>query len=113
MTYSARLVFEALADSTRRMLIERLSEEGARTATQLASQLPITRQGVTKHLSMLEEAGLVVAEKAGRERRYTFTPEPLNETVSWVEAVTATWDNRLQRLQDYLLGEGPENDEVD
>ena len=113
MTYSAGQVFEALADATRRRLIERLSEEGARTATQLASQLPITRQGVTKHLSMLEEAGLVVAEKTGREKRYTFIPEPLNETVSWVEAVTTTWDNRLHRLQDYLLNDGSESDEVD
>ena len=105
MSDSTQLIFAALADATRRQLIERLSVEGARTATELANALPITRQGVTKHLGILAEAGLVNTEKEGREKRYSLTPEPLAESTSWVEAVTATWDRRLQRLHDHLIQE--------
>lgn len=95
-------VFLALADPTRRWLLERLAVEGERTATELAQALPMTRQGVAKHLKILAEAELVTVQQVGRDRRYGLTPEPLQETVAWVTAVTAQWDKRLQALYAYL-----------
>ena len=98
-------VFAALADPTRRLLIVQLSAGGAKTATEFAQELPITRQGVSKHLKILAEANLVSMQQEGRERRYSLTPQPLAQTVSWVEAVTEQWNERLQALHDYLVAE--------
>jgi DNA-binding transcriptional ArsR family regulator len=98
-------VFAALADPTRRLLVEILSAEGAKTSTEFAQELPITRQGVSKHLKILAEADLVSVRQEGRERRYSLTPQPLAQTVSWVEAVTEQWNKRLQALYDYLATE--------
>jgi DNA-binding transcriptional ArsR family regulator len=101
-------VFVALADPMRRLLIEKLSVSGIKTATEFARELPITRQGVSKHLKILEEAELVSKRQAGRERHYALTPQPLVETLAWVETVTAQWDKRLQALYDYLAVEDDE-----
>lgn len=98
-------VFAALADPTRRRLVEHLAAGEARTATELAGLLPITRQGVSKHLAVLEDAGLVSFEQVGREKRYWFKPEPLEEPAEWIVAVTREWDRRLEKLRDYLLGQ--------
>ena len=65
----------------------------------------MTRQGILKHLNILEEAGLVAAYRKGREKRYTFTPEPLNELEEWIKAINATWDERLLRLKNFLESE--------
>jgi DNA-binding transcriptional ArsR family regulator len=100
---SERDVFAALADPTRRQIIETLSMKGEQTATQFAEELPITRQGVSKHLAILEGAGVVTAEKIGRERRFSLNPESLDEPVTWVEQVKSSWDRRLQRLRQMLL----------
>ena len=99
---SIQTVFTALADPTRRDLIERLVDEGAQTATELATKLPITRQGITKHLGILAEAGLVTIHQQGRDKRYVLTPEPLANTVTWVMAVQAKWDERLEALRTFL-----------
>jgi DNA-binding transcriptional ArsR family regulator len=98
-------VFAAIADPTRRLLIEKLSAEGSKTATEFADELPITRQGITKHLKILEEANLVTMKQEGRERRYTLSPQPLAEAVFWVTAVTEQWQRRLKSLFDYLAAE--------
>jgi DNA-binding transcriptional ArsR family regulator len=92
-------VFAALADPMRRRLLSDLAEQSPRTATQLATAYPITRQGILKHLQILEQAGLVAVQQQGREKRYTLTPEPLGELEAWVQAIGATWDKRLQRLK--------------
>jgi DNA-binding transcriptional ArsR family regulator len=91
-------VFGALADPTRRALLERLSAEGGATATELASALPITRQAVAKHLAVLAGAGLVDARRQGRETRYRPTPAPLGEAVAWMTGIGAEWDERLAAL---------------
>jgi len=106
-------VFAALADPTRRLLIERLSAGEVITPTELAQGLPISRQGVSKHLKILEEAALVSVRQEGRERQYSLTPQPLAEAVFWVAAVTEQWNKRLQALYDYLARAegGPETDE--
>ena len=98
-------VFLALADPTRRWVIERLTQVETETASDLAKQLPITRQAITKHFDILVEAGLVKSHQVGRERRYSLTPEPLMAANDWIETISRQWDQRLQRLQEYLLSE--------
>jgi DNA-binding transcriptional ArsR family regulator len=92
-------VFAALADPTRRSLVGYLAGHSPKTATQLAALYPITRQGVLKHLAVLEDAGLVLAQQAGREKRYSLTPEPLADVAAWVAEIGALWDTRLLRLK--------------
>jgi DNA-binding transcriptional ArsR family regulator len=100
-----QLVFVALADPTRRYVIEKLSNGGTVTATELAEELPISRQGISKHLKILEEANLVTARQKGRERLYTLSPQPLSEATGWVAAVNQRWANRLRALHDYLAAD--------
>ena len=95
-------LFVALADPVRRSLLVNLAEHSPRTATQLAEDYPITRQGILKHLTILEDAGLVAVHQAGREKRYTLTPEPLEELDQWIEDIGAKWDERLLRLKTWL-----------
>jgi DNA-binding transcriptional ArsR family regulator len=95
-------VFSALADGNRRQLVGYLSERGTATATELAAELPVTRQAVAKHLAALGAAGLVDSSRSGRETRYRLTPEPLAEAMSWMAAVGAEWDERLAALRKYL-----------
>jgi DNA-binding transcriptional ArsR family regulator len=92
-------LFGALADSTRRHVIERIVESGPATATDLARELPISRQAVVKHLQALDAAGLVDAERIGREVRFTARADSLDAAVGWMSAVGARWDRRLDRLQ--------------
>jgi len=92
-------VFAALSDATRRRLLTRLADGGPASATQLAAELPISRQAVVKHLDALREARLVTSERSGREVRYTVTPEPLADAVGWIADVGAQWDSRLAALQ--------------
>jgi DNA-binding transcriptional ArsR family regulator len=90
-------VFGALADPTRRHLLTAISATPA-TATELAGDLPISRQAVVKHLSALADAGLLERERAGREVRYRVTPAPLSDAVSWMAEVGSQWDDRLAAL---------------
>ncbi len=99
-------VFAALADPVRRSLLANLAENSPRTATQLAREYPITRQGILKHLNVLEEAGLVAVQQQGREKRYSFTPEPLDELEQWLKDINARWDLRLLRLKTMIENEG-------
>lgn len=92
-------IFTALADPRRRELLANLAENSPKTATQLAQEYPITRQGILKHLHILEEAGLVAVHQQGREKRYSLTPEPLNELDDWIKQLSARWDDRLSRLK--------------
>jgi DNA-binding transcriptional ArsR family regulator len=94
-------VFSALSDPTRRSVM-RLLSEGDANATEIADQLPISRQAVTKHLSALSEAGFVTSERDGREKRYHFTPAPFRDAMSWMADVGAGWDSRLDALQQLL-----------
>ena len=98
-------VFLALADPTRRLLLQHLCEEGSGTAAGFAARLPITRQAIIKHLVTLEQAGLVTARETGRERRYMPRPEALQTVTTWIGAMEAQWDQRLAALRSYLLEE--------
>jgi DNA-binding transcriptional ArsR family regulator len=98
----AGAVFAALADPTRRRIVHELSKDGPLTATGLARRLPISRQAVAKHFAALEEAGLVVPARAGRETRFELRTEPFAEAEAWMRAIGATWDRRLQAFKDYV-----------
>jgi DNA-binding transcriptional ArsR family regulator len=95
-------VFSALSDPGRRRLLETLAGCESASLTELAAQLPVTRQAVSKHLATLGEAGLVESARAGRETRYRLTPKPLGEALAWMEKVGDQWDERLARLRDHL-----------
>jgi DNA-binding transcriptional ArsR family regulator len=98
-------LFAALADPVRRSLLANLADNSPRTATQLAGDYPITRQGVLKHLGILQAAGLVSARRHGRERRYQLTPAPLSDLEQWAREISAKWDARLLRLKAYVEDE--------
>ena len=95
-------VFAALADPTRRRLVMSLASGSTVTATRLSADLPMTRQAVAKHLAMLDHAGLVAAERRGRETHYRLTPEPLAGAADWMAAVGEQWDDRLAALRQHL-----------
>jgi DNA-binding transcriptional ArsR family regulator len=95
-------VFSALADERRRSVVELLAARGSATATELAADLPVTRQAVAKHLASLGDAGLVSMTRSGREARFELTPEPLADAVAWIERVGARWDDRLAALERHL-----------
>jgi ArsR family transcriptional regulator, cadmium/lead-responsive transcriptional repressor len=96
------VVFAALADPTRRHLVEALAAEPGASATSLAATLPISRQAVAKHLKLLDEAGLVNRRRRGREALFELETEPLAEAVAWIGAVGAEWDESLGRLRSRL-----------
>jgi DNA-binding transcriptional ArsR family regulator len=91
-------VFGALSDPTRRALLAAIAEHPATTATELAAQLPISRQAVVKHLNALTDAGLLDRTRSGREVLYQFTPAPLSDAVDWMTTVGGEWDDRLALL---------------
>jgi DNA-binding transcriptional ArsR family regulator len=95
-------VFAALADPTRRRLIDQLSAEGPMSATDLALRYPVTRQAVVKHLGALTAAGLVRADRHGREVRYGVLPERLDNVAAWLVEVGERWDRRLAALAEQL-----------
>lgn len=97
-------VFSALSDPTRREVMRRLSEEGPTTLGELAAELPVTRQAVSKHLVVLEEAGLVQASGDTRRRQYRLTPRPLADAMGWMVDVGAEWDDRLDSLRRHVEG---------
>jgi DNA-binding transcriptional ArsR family regulator len=95
-------VLNALSDATRRAVLRSLSEDGPQTLSDLAAELPVSRQAVAKHLQLLEDAGLVEASGETRRRSYRITPGPLTDAMEWMADVGATWDSRLGRLKRLL-----------
>jgi DNA-binding transcriptional ArsR family regulator len=100
-------VFDALADPNRRYVLQALAGRETATATELAAELPVTRQAVSKHLAALNEAGLVESRREGRETLYELTPAPLGEALDWIAGVGTEWDSRLSRLSTHLSGGSP------
>lgn len=98
-------IFDAISDPMRRSLLLNLAKNSPRTATQLAKEYPITRQGILKHLNVLEAVGLVEVRQKGRDKRYFLTPEPLSELEQWVREINAVWDARLLRLKNFVENE--------
>jgi DNA-binding transcriptional ArsR family regulator len=99
----AEEVFIALADPSRRGILAALAARGAATATDLATQLPITRQAIAKHLALLADAGLVAAEQGERRRvRYRLRSAPMQVAQQFLAALARDWDRQLDALQDHL-----------
>ncbi len=92
-------VFAALADPTRRSVLQRLADHGDGTATTLADGLPVSRVAVVKHLGVLDRAGLVVKHRRGREVRYRVQSQPLSDTARWMDELASAWDVRLAALK--------------
>ena len=98
MTDDEDKVFRALADPTRRLLLDRLFERDGRTLTELESELDMTRFGVMKHLRVLEDAGLVVARRSGREKLHFLNPVPIRLIHDrWIDKYT---ERRVSALAD-------------
>jgi DNA-binding transcriptional ArsR family regulator len=102
MPRAADSVFDALSDPTRRDVLALVGERGSANATELARDLPVSRQAVQKHLSSLAGAGLVAASREGREVRYRVTPAPMSDAVAWMAAVGGQWDERLASLERHV-----------
>lgn len=92
-------VLGALADPTRRRLLDLLAAQGEATATTLAEGLPVSRQAVVKHLAVLDDAGLVTGGRVGREVRYTVRPAALDATARWMATLATDWDRRLADIK--------------
>ncbi|WP_217915545.1 ArsR/SmtB family transcription factor [Miltoncostaea marina] len=100
-------VLAALADPTRRRMIDALLREGVTSVPRLAGELPITRQAVAKHLATLHDAGLVDRLAGpGREVRYRLRPGALDPALGWMRATASAWDARLARLKGAVEGGG-------
>jgi len=98
----AGAVFAALADPTRRRIVHELSADGPLSATQLAARIGISRQATSRHLFALAGAGLAIGEHRGRETRFELDTRPFAEAESWMHAIGALWDRRLEALKEYL-----------
>jgi DNA-binding transcriptional ArsR family regulator len=103
MTDDGDLVFRALADPTRRHLLDRLFERDGRTLTELESELAMTRFGVMKHLRVLEDAGLVVTRRSGREKLHYLNPVPIRLIHDrWIDKYTERRVSVLAELKTEL-----------
>ena len=101
-TAEAASAFAALGDVTRLQLVSRLSHGQPRSIAQLCDGLELTRQGVSKHLGVLERAGLVVGRRVGRERRYVFDPDGLERARTYLDRVSEQWDDAILRLKRFV-----------
>jgi ArsR family transcriptional regulator, cadmium/lead-responsive transcriptional repressor len=92
-------LWAAVAEPSRRRLLDLLLEQGPRTPTELAEQVPFSRQAVAKHLAVLGRVGLVQGRRSGREVRYTVRSRRLDDAVRELESVAAQWDTRLRAIK--------------
>lgn len=92
-------LWSAIGDPVRRRMLDLLVQDVGATATSLSDRLPVTRQAVAKHLTVLQRAGLVHVTPAGRERRYRVDAAQLARAAAQLAAVGATWDARLRRIK--------------
>lgn len=95
-------IFAALGDRTRLSLVRKLSDGQSRSIAKLSADTHLTRQAVTKHLRVLENAGLVSNTRVGRESLFAFKPEPIDEIKSYLDRVSRQWDDALARLKQFV-----------
>ncbi|MBB6216248.1 DNA-binding transcriptional ArsR family regulator [Anaerosolibacter carboniphilus] len=100
-TYPKHDVFQAIADPTRRELLSLLADQEM-PVKEISQHFPITRTAVSKHLHILEEAGLVSERKVGRETRYKLQPEPLLELKQWLSYYERFWNKKLAALKNFV-----------
>jgi ArsR family transcriptional regulator, cadmium/lead-responsive transcriptional repressor len=92
-------LWSAVAEPTRRRLLDALLMRGEATATTLSDDLPVTRQAIVKHLAVLDRAGLVEGRRSGREVRYRVRPDRLDEATQRLAHVAAEWEQRLTAIK--------------
>jgi DNA-binding transcriptional ArsR family regulator len=97
-------VFAALGDETRLALVAKLAKGTPCSISQLTAGSRLTRQAITKHLRVLENAGMVRHSRWGRESRFALDPEPLKGLRNYLEGVSAQWDDTLSRLKSFVEG---------
>jgi DNA-binding transcriptional ArsR family regulator len=105
-------LWAAVADPTRRRLVDVLLARGEATATAIAGELPVTCQAVAKQLAVLDRAGLVEGRRRGREVRYAIRPEQLDAATQLMASVAAEWDERLaaiKRIAEASARRGPQH----
>jgi DNA-binding transcriptional ArsR family regulator len=95
-------VFNALCDPTRRAILSRLTDTDARV-TDIAAEFPISLNSISKHIRMLERAGLVKRSIAGREHLLSLNAAPMAEAALWIEHYRRFWEGRLAALEEYVL----------
>ena len=95
------IVFAALSDPTRRSIVRRLAD-GEATVLELAEPFPISLPAISRHLKVLERAGLISRGRDGQRRPCQLRPEPLAEIVAWAEHTRAAWEQRLDQLDAHL-----------
>jgi DNA-binding transcriptional ArsR family regulator len=104
VTYSPEPVFHALADPTRRAVLD-LLRAGSLPAGAIARQFPVSRPAISKHLRMLRRARLVQERREGRLRLYKLNPQPLKAVDSWLERYRVFWQANLSSLKDFVESE--------
>ena len=92
-------VLSAMSDPIRRNLLDMIAERGSATATQLATSIDISRQGVVKHLAILDRAGLVTSRREGREVLFSIRADRLSATARWMDNLVRQWDRRLRVIK--------------
>lgn len=105
------LTFGALADPTRRAILTRLAHEGVATVGQLARPFEISRPAISKHLRVLERAGLVRRTRDGRYSRCELDAEPMQEAVEWIARHRRFWEGQLDSLARYFESQQPKKEE--
>jgi DNA-binding transcriptional ArsR family regulator len=100
-TDTLSLTFAALADPTRRAILARLSE-GEATVTELLEPFSISQPAISRHLKVLEQAGLIARRRAAQSRPSSLSTDTLREAVDWMESCRQTWEGRLDRLDQHL-----------
>jgi DNA-binding transcriptional ArsR family regulator len=104
VTYSTEAAFQALADPTRRAVLD-LLRQGSQPAGQIARAFPISRPAISKHLRLLRRAHLVEERREGRHRMYQLNPEPLKAVDSWLEHYRVFWTANLNSLKAFVEAE--------
>jgi len=95
-------VFAALGDETRLSVLARLADGKAQSISRLTAGTRLTRQGLTKHLRVLEGAGVVRSMRAGRESLFALKPGPIDDARAYLERVSRQWDDALARLKSFV-----------
>ncbi len=103
-TATAAPIFAALGDETRLRIVSRLSAGEPVSISRLSAGEPVTRQAITKHLRVLESAGLIAGERRGREQVWSLRPERVSDARAWLEEISASWDMRIERLRAMVEG---------
>jgi DNA-binding transcriptional ArsR family regulator len=103
------LTFAALADPTRRLILTRLAE-GEANVNELAEPFPVSLPAISRHLKVLERAGLIVRSQEAQWRPSRLHAEPLDEAMAWMQSRKRTWDARMDRLEAHLRPKGDQDE---